>query len=109
MSEDNRPSADDLRECDELFKLAADVYASEEDRASAMRPQIVKLLDQSINRIEHSDRSKGDGSAIASVGGLNIDMEIALLEFKNEIGSGGKDPTVQGAFTMRKAYVQPEV
>jgi hypothetical protein len=100
----------DYSAAQEFMEIAARVYTIENDRRDAMNQQIAKILGMSIIRPDYGT-TKADGSVHTdvSVDGLPISVEILANEYKNEIGSGHSEPTVQIGFTMRKICILPDV
>lgn len=90
----------------ELCICASLIYDSETDRREAMIPLLQHILGRAIDVETHTDKTQGDGSIRATVKKSNSTVQVAIFEFKNEIGTGGSDPSTQVAITARKASVQ---
>ncbi|CAG8797757.1 2770_t:CDS:2, partial [Gigaspora rosea] len=93
---------------DDLIYAATDSYVEEEDRNQKMRIMFLDKLG-TVSVIEYGQgrmKCKSDGVFTSTT---NIDLITAYLGIfkgKNEIGTGGSDPTIQGAIYFRDYWSQ---
>jgi hypothetical protein len=103
----------------ELCASATQIYASELERWNAIKPKLQLLLHGRIEDNVKADPSK-KSTGKTSTGRAAADGVIrseaaghkffhAIFELKSEIGTGGSDPSVQGAFSYRNYYSQRKV
>ncbi|KIO31818.1 hypothetical protein M407DRAFT_58480, partial [Tulasnella calospora MUT 4182] len=89
-----------------LIQAAAKVYPNETARLRSLRPLIEVLLKHQIPRLPAGYLCAPDGVALYdSPVGL---VPLLVMEAKNEIGAGGSDPDIQGAFSFRKMWVEED-
>ncbi|KIO17350.1 hypothetical protein M407DRAFT_85083 [Tulasnella calospora MUT 4182] len=89
-----------------LIQAAAKVYPNENARLRSIRPFIEKLLKRLVPRLPAGYSFDPDGVALydAPVGLV----PLLVMEAKNDIGAGGSDPDVQGAFSFRKMWAEED-
>ncbi|CEL53119.1 hypothetical protein RSOLAG1IB_11251 [Rhizoctonia solani AG-1 IB] len=88
-----------------LIKASQDLYAlegGEKGRTAAILPLLNSVLDCSISATE-IPRNKSDGTVQTRNGAYTL-----VVEVKNEIGTGGSDPSVQGAIAYAKYWGQSQ-
>lgn len=88
----------------DIISASADTYPNEDGRMKKMR----EILSKKFGTIARTSYGKGcqcDGLLTAKVD-LLIDAYIGIIEGKNEIGSGGTDPSIQGAIYYRDYWSQ---
>ncbi|KAJ1301447.1 hypothetical protein OPQ81_008705 [Rhizoctonia solani] len=86
-----------------LITASQNIYAKEpgaQGRVEALAPILDSLLGCSIGMYE-TKGTKSDGSILSRNGAYCMVMEI-----KNEIGTGGSDPSIQGAIEFAKYWSQ---
>jgi hypothetical protein len=94
----------------EFLEAAAGIYESEKDRDLPTSEHLRGLFNANIKEIVIKEsRSSNDGCIVTAVHGSEYEALRLLLELKNEIGSGGCDPSVQGPYSTRKFWVATEV
>ncbi|PVF94281.1 hypothetical protein CPB86DRAFT_818107 [Serendipita vermifera] len=86
-----------------LLVAAAETYRSERDRRRAVEKNLTALFGEPIGQIMLDDKSSSNG-CIISFSGTYWTLRL-LIELKNEIGTGGCDPSVQGSYSTRKYWV----
>jgi hypothetical protein len=104
---DTRPSAEELAATHQLVAAAAAIYQTEKERTTAIMPLLSKLIGYDLINVRNEDQSISDGVAISNCSGKSA--TVALAEKKNELGTGGSDPTIQGALSYRKTWIQKSV
>jgi hypothetical protein len=90
----------------DIISASADKYFNEDGRMKKMR----EILSKKFGTIALTSYGKGcqcNGLLTAKVGLL--DAYIGIIEGKNEIGSGGTDPSLQGAIYYRDYWSQTVV
>ncbi|CAG8594656.1 7886_t:CDS:2 [Funneliformis mosseae] len=90
----------------DIISASADRYLNEDGRMKKMR----EILSKKFGTIALTSYGKGcqcDGLLMAKVGLL--DACIGIIEGKNEIGSGGTDPSLQGSIYYRDYWSQTVV
>ncbi|CAG8558173.1 9147_t:CDS:2 [Funneliformis caledonium] len=90
----------------DIISASADRYLNEDGRMKKMR----EILSKKFGTIALTSYGKGfqcDGLLTAKVGLL--DAYIGIIEGKNEIGSGGTDPSLQGSIYYRDYWSQTVV
>ena len=90
-----------------LFSLSQTVYLGEKDRARYLGPVIAKLIKNDISK-PTIDGAIPDGAVTTANHGRPTAYR-AILEYKNEIGTGGSDPATQAAKGYEKAWAEPQV
>ncbi|KAG8918638.1 hypothetical protein FRC01_001751 [Tulasnella sp. 417] len=80
------PESEDVATALDLMQIAAEGYADEQLRVKAMMPKIEKLL-------------KRLGMA---------EVPTLIVEANNEVGTGGCDPGIRGAYSFRKLWASVE-
>ncbi|KIK70243.1 hypothetical protein GYMLUDRAFT_67483 [Collybiopsis luxurians FD-317 M1] len=87
------------------------IYSDEGKRRIAVEAIIGEMLGYAITTVVHEDKSTGDGSVVieVTISSGKVPIEVFLLEFENEFGSGVGDPTVQAGLTARKGWAQEKV
>src|SRR5690349_13327243 len=90
----------------DIISASADKYFNEDKRMNTMREILSKKFG-TIALTSYGNGCQCDGLITAKVGLL--DAYIALFEGKNEVGSGGTDPSLQGALYYRDYWSQTVV
>ncbi len=101
--------ADDVRkETMGLMYKAQDLYRSETERAKAMNESFQDILGH-LDNINNADGTEVDSLLQSEADGLKQGAAMAMIEYKNEIGTGSNDPTIQGGFVYARYWSQSEV
>ena len=88
-----------------LLVTSCDLYASKCERRDALLPILKELLGRAIIPGNSSESGcNGDGICMTKVemGGVGVSALLMLWELKNEIGTGGCDPSVQASFSFTR-------
>ncbi|CAE6492633.1 unnamed protein product [Rhizoctonia solani] len=98
-------SARDYRLTEELLRASQDTYSDEGARRNTMVNCLIKLLICNID-VETIKGCTADG--VIKIRDLDNALQAycSILEFKNEIGSGHCDPSIQGAESYAKYWFQ---
>jgi len=91
-----------------VITAAQDIYQSEADRVKAMNEPFRDIFGP-LDAIQNSGKSGVDTILTSEAIKLNEKAALAILEYKNEIGTGSADPTVQGSFVYAQYWSQNEV
>ncbi|KAK0199567.1 hypothetical protein DFS33DRAFT_1367992 [Desarmillaria ectypa] len=92
----------------EVIDVSSAIYSGnrmgEKRRREALAPALSEAIGYSIERIVNSDNTDADGTILHRVNGNSV----ALLqsEIKDEIGTGGSDPSIQGGLSVRRFWAQ---
>ncbi|KAG8944247.1 hypothetical protein FRC03_002134 [Tulasnella sp. 419] len=89
----------------ELQNAAGVIYSVESERLDAIRPLLQAVLDTGI-LVEEVHGRRSDGVVSTWVSGCQTSAYCAVLEMKNEIGTGHCDPSIQGQFSYREYWSQ---
>ena len=84
-----------------FFSTCADIYRTEDSRLKAVNDQLSELLGFRLIVVQE-DGVKSDGLIIQPCGPCLA--YLAILELKNEIGTGNADPANQGGLAYRKYW-----
>ncbi|KAG8945803.1 hypothetical protein FRC04_012250 [Tulasnella sp. 424] len=97
---DPKLEAEDVATALRLIQAAAEGYQNEAFRREAILSKIEKLLGNPVGGAAPESGFRHDGVVYhLSPQGK---VPILVVEMKNEIGEGGSDPDIQGAFSFRK-------
>lgn len=91
---------------------SCNLYKSKLERRSALLPILMELLDEPIisgELLEDGSSSDGICTTKMEVGGEGMFALLMLLELKNEIGTGGCDPSVQTSFPFTRWWSENRV
>jgi hypothetical protein len=99
-------TADDYRNAHKYIKLSSDLYISKPLRQEAILASLKSAIYFDILSIT-IDGALPDGTIMVPT--AEDYVPAGLWELKNEIGAGGSDPSVQGAFSYRKIWAQEKV
>jgi hypothetical protein len=92
----------------EVIDAAQEFYDSENDRVKAMNRPLSKIFG-AMPRILNADNSEIDAIVSMQPDGLNQEAALAVIEYKNEVGTGSSDPTIQGDIVFGRYWSQDEV
>ena len=84
-----------------FFSTCADIYKTEDSRLKAVNDQLSELLGFRLVVVQE-DGVKSDGLIIHPCGSSLA--YLAILQLKNEIGTGNADPANQGSLAYRKYW-----
>lgn len=101
------PSVEDQIAAFDLMEAAAEVYDDEDKRVKAMRTPINKILARNMVGVVPNEEAQPNGIILHDVGEFTV--PLLIMEAKNEVGAGGSDPQIQGAFSFRKMWVSSGV
>ena len=87
------------------------LYPSKRARQNALLPFLKFLCGHTIGSGQLSDGSSSDGISITKVklGSVETMALLLLLELKNEIGTGGCDPSTQASFSFTRWWALNDV
>jgi len=88
----------------EFIHDMAKIYRSKPDRQQVFNEKIRQLFGEELRLIHLDDNSSNDGVLECNVHSKSV-LRL-LVEIKNEIGTGGCDPTVQAEASYAKYYTQ---
>ncbi|CAG8681579.1 24933_t:CDS:2 [Cetraspora pellucida] len=88
----------------EFINGMAEIYRSEHGRSIVFKEKIRKLFGEELRTISLEDDSRNYGVLESNV--FSKSVLRFLVEMKNEIGTGGCDPTVQASASFAKYYTQ---
>jgi len=86
-----------------IYEMAR-IYQSEPERQKIFNEKIRELFNEELANISLDDKSSNDGVLESIVHSRKV-LRL-LVEMKNEIGTGGCDPTAQAAVSFAKYYTQ---
>jgi hypothetical protein len=98
--------AEDYSATHSLFHESAIIYKSEDDRSEAIRVFLDKAIHRHISKVEVAGM-KADGGCEVLCG--NVFALVALVEEKNDMGTGGCDASHQCGIDFRVYYVRDRV
>jgi hypothetical protein len=99
-------TAEDYSAVHSLFAKSAQLYGNEAGRTQAVRVCLDKVIRRQAGRIE-VEGMRADGGCLVLCG--NEYALGHLEEHKNDVGTGGCDPSHQGAFDIRVYNSRSEV
>jgi len=95
------------RKTSELCTCAVYIYDEEQDRWSAIKPLLEVILGERIENKTTTTGGASEGVIYSQVGGHQV-LRV-IFEIENEIGTGGFDPSVRGAFSYHDYYSRSPV
>src|SRR6185295_14266444 len=84
------------------------VYHIEGDRAKVMNQSFQDIFGH-LDNIRNADGTEVDSLLQTEAARLNQGAAIVMIEYKNEIGTGSNDPTIQGGLVYARYWSQSEV
>lgn len=90
-------------EVEGLLFSAQEIYSNEAKRVTAIKPVLATILN---NQILSETIPKCLAGGLISITDGPLHAYSAILEVKNEIGTGGCDPSVQGAHSYAQCWSQ---
>ncbi|KAG8946281.1 hypothetical protein FRC04_011911 [Tulasnella sp. 424] len=100
-----KPKPNDVVAAFDLIQAASRVYPSEDDRLKQMKPLLSDLLSHLIGGLAAGDKIRPDGVVMLHIDQVG-DIPLLVMEAKNEIGTVGSDPDIQGSFAFRKLWAE---
>lgn len=88
----------------QFFSTCADIYKTEDDRLKAINNHLTKFLEAPFIVVQETG-VKSSGVIVQPC--LAYKAYPAILEIKNEIGTGNADPVNQGGLAYRKYWAAP--
>ncbi|CAG8477000.1 6672_t:CDS:2, partial [Ambispora gerdemannii] len=88
-----------------VIGAAQEIYNVENDRVNAMNSSFQDIFGP-LSTINNADKTEVDAALQTVAGGLNQEAALAILEYKNEIGTGSNDPTIQGSVVYARYWSQ---
>ena len=101
-------SPEDYQAVGNLLVASSAVYRQEKRRQATLTRILGKLLSRSIDVVQLEDGTSNDGVCTVHVGEGSSAL-LLLCEFKNEIGSGECDPSLQASFSFTRWWSQDRV
>jgi hypothetical protein len=93
-----------------LSNIAGQIYQNEGDRQHALRPFFTSLFDGIQPVSVATDNGSIDDDVLLTDNVVIGEKAAPILwEYKNEIGAGGKDPSIQGGCGYAKYWAQSQV
>jgi hypothetical protein len=108
QSSDVLPDAADYATAHTLLVQSAALYPKEEMREEVLLPLLRQALHKPLQRIVNANGTKSDFSYTVNCE-KHLDALAFLGEQKNEIGTGGCDPSVQAGFSYRQFWTEDRV
>lgn len=105
---DELPSSSDYGAVTSILLGAQDMYDDEKARVARLSKDLPLILGRELV-VEKVQKCEADGLIKAQACGNGISPIAAILEAKNEIGTGGCDPSVQGAVSYLYIWNQDKV
>jgi hypothetical protein len=110
MAQDTPLSHEDYVHAYRFIEVAQKTYRNEKARETAMNFEFSKILDLLVEAKDYeTTKTDGSGGIVINIDGNPVFVELFANEYKNEIGQGHVDPTIQLGFTMRKIWTAPIV
>ncbi|KIO24082.1 hypothetical protein M407DRAFT_26518 [Tulasnella calospora MUT 4182] len=106
INDPNAAPPEDVVTAFNLIQAASKMYDKEDARNNALRPIIEALLHRGILGLPSGYSFIPDGIVWGDIAVGSV--PLLIVEAKNEIGAGGSDPNIQGAFSFRKFWVEVE-
>lgn len=85
---------------------AVKTYNTKEDRQEVQKNLLNRLLGETIRNFGTKKCAQSDGTIVTNTNRL---FNCAIFEWKNEIGTGKCDPSIQGALSYRNYRAQDAV
>jgi hypothetical protein len=101
-------TADDHFKTHKYMSLSTELYESKPMRQDAILASLNEAIHFTLLGVVNADGTGADGSIITPTAN-NHNARAAFYELRNEIGTGGSDPAIQGSLSYRKAWVSDEV
>lgn len=101
-------TADDYINTHKYMSVSAELYPTEPLRREAILTCLNEVIHFHLISVTNADGTNADGSVVAPTAD-NYTARSGFHELKNEVGSGGSDPTIQGALSYRKTWISDEV
>lgn len=92
----------------DIIRTAAELYDLEKDRVQAMNNVLTKICG-AFTSINNLDGTEVDAIVDVTINGLSQRAALVIGEYKNEIGTGGRDPTIQGGLVYSRYWAQSDV
>ena len=102
-----KPDFEQYKSASELMNIAPQGYISEEERQSALEEHFWKIFGMWPQRLEIKNGSRFDGILTSDV--FSEKTATVIFEYKNELGVGAADPTIQAALGYSKFWAQDHV
>jgi hypothetical protein len=110
MAQDTDLPPEDYMDARRFMEVAAQSYNTEKERQGAMNAVFSKILGLAVEAKDHQvTKTDGSGCISINVHGVPTFVEIFADNFKNEMGQGHVDPTLELGFSMRKICTLPAV
>ncbi|EJU01704.1 hypothetical protein DACRYDRAFT_116193 [Dacryopinax primogenitus] len=108
-STNNIPPADVCKLAEQLCADSSKNYSDEDARVAAVSPTMDALLGQTSAKTVTTQNTSSDRSYTTSVfSDASGQVETAVAEYKNVLGSGKAEPIFQGVSSARKYWAQKE-
>ena len=107
---DVQPTADDLKNVQELMYFASEVGRMEDrhdGRNEGLRERLRRILQTEVHEEPNTDGTIPDGIITLQIDDARI--AFLILELKQELGEGGCDPTTQAGLSMKRSWIDPSV
>ena len=92
----------------EYMSVSAALYRTKPLRREAILTCLIEAIHFGLISVTNADGTSADGSFVASTAD-NYLARLGFHELKNEVGSGGSDPTIQGSLSYRKTWISDNV
>jgi len=105
-----QPTADDLKNVQELMHYAAEVGRVEERSGGyneGLRRLLRRILQADVHEERNPDTTAADGVVMLQIGDIRI--ASLVIELKRELGEGGCDPSLQAGLSMKRSWIEPSV
>jgi hypothetical protein len=102
-------TADDYRKTQEYITLSSSFYPTELVRQDAIITSLKAAMSFDLFSVKNRDGTWPDGTIMMPTTVREVHAPVGIWELKNEIGSGGSDPSIQGALSYRKIWAVEDV
>lgn len=101
-------TADDYIRTHKYMSVSAALYGTEPLRREAILTCLNEAIHFNLLSVANADGTNADGSVVAPTAD-NYIARSGFHELKNEVGSGGSDPTIEGSLSYRKTWISDDV
>ena len=102
-------SPEDYKDVARLCVKAAEIYEDKDTRSDEMHPELEKLLAAKLTKRKANGSRGAHADRVITFDLQETQAFLAVMNVKNEIGTGHCDPAVQAASTYASYMAQPDV
>ncbi|KAG8932642.1 hypothetical protein FRC02_000818 [Tulasnella sp. 418] len=100
INQEFEPTAEQYSLTERLFGVASKLYPLKKDREEAVKPLLEQLIGSVFYEVPSMRDAQSDTALRTQCQGDLMAARV-LMEMKNEIGTGGSDPSIQGACSYK--------